>query len=278
VAETSSDVSFRINAERVLIIAWLRAILLQLAHPLIAAGVAEHSTFRGGSTSALFRLHQTIRAMLAISFGTPAQRQAAIDGIRAIHRRVRGRLPDACGPFAAGTQYSAEDSDLLLWVLATLIDSILLVYEQLVAPLTPDERDRYCAESADVAVALGADAKTTPRSWERLRVYIEQRYASGEIVVGARARALAASLVTPFTGSVGRLAATPILSLVAAGPLPPGIRSQYGFAWNPARQRRYLRLIDLFCAARSILPRRITWWKAARSLDCSPLVRTRARA
>jgi uncharacterized protein (DUF2236 family) len=263
-ADTASDIPRRINAERILIIGWLRAILLQLAHPLIAAGVAEHSTFRGGTRPALFRLHQTIAAMLAISFGTAGQRQTAIDGIRAIHRRVHGRLPNACGPFAAGTNYSAEDSDLLLWVHATLVESILLAYEQLVAPLAPAERDRYCAESADVAVALGADPDAVPQSWNAMRALLARGYASGDIVVGDQARALAASLVTPFRGWIGRRLLTPILSVVAAGQLPAPIRSQYGFAWSMGRERTFLGMIALFRATRRILPRRFAWWRAAR--------------
>jgi uncharacterized protein (DUF2236 family) len=264
-ADTTTDITCRINAERVLIVAWLRAILLQLAHPLIAAGVAEHSTFRGSMSAALFRLHQTIGAMLAISFGTADQRQTAIDGIRAIHRRVHGRLPNACGPFAAGTNYSAEDADLLLWVHATLIESILLAYEQLVAPLAPADRDRYCADSADVAVALGADADAVPQTWNAVRMLLARGYASGDIVVGDQARALAASLVTPFGGWTGRRVLTPILSIVAAGQLPAPIRTQYGFAWSRGRERIFLGMIALFRVTRRILPRQLSWWKAARS-------------
>jgi uncharacterized protein (DUF2236 family) len=269
-ADTAADTSCRINAERVLVIAWLRAILLQLAHPLIAAGVAEHSTFRGGTRAALFRLHQTIGAMLAISFGTVGERQSAIDGILAIHRRVHGTVPSAGGPFAAGTSYSAEDPGLLLWVHATLVESILLGFEQVVAPLTPAERDRYCAESADVAVALGADADAVPRSWNAMRALVARGYASGDIVVGDQARALAASLVTPFGGWIGRHLVTPILSVLAAGQLPTAVRLQYAFAWSPRRERIFLGLIALFRATRRILPRQVAWWRAARSRNCFP--------
>jgi uncharacterized protein (DUF2236 family) len=266
-ADAASDTSRRINAERILIIAWLRAILLQLAHPLIAAGVAEHSTFRGSARAAIVRLHQTIGAMLKISFGTTSERQSAIDGIATIHRRVHGTLPSACGPFAAGTRYSAEDPELLLWVHATLVESILLAYEQFVAPLTSAERDDYCAESADVAIALGAHAETVPRSWDGLRALVERGYASGGVVVCDQARVLAASLVTPFAGRIGRHSVTPLISLLAAGQLPAAVRSQYGFAWSEARERRFLRLIALLRAIRRMLPRRLAWWKAARSPD-----------
>ncbi len=269
--DTASDISRRINAERVLIIAWLRAILLQLAHPLVAAGVAEHSTFRGGTKAALFRLHHTIDAMLALSFGADRERNAALDAIRAIHRRVHGSLSVACGPFAAGTRYSAEDPELLLWVHVTLIESVLLGYELMVGRLTPAERDRYCAESADVAVALGARAEAVPRTWSALRSAVDS--ASETLVVCEQARTLAAALLTPFGGWFGRNAVSPILSLFAAGQLPATVRTQYGFPWNSARERRFFRLIALLRVVRRLMPRRIAWWAAAHGCPIASLAR-----
>ena len=82
--------AWTIHRERVLLAGWGRAILLQLAHPLIAAGVGEHSTFRGSAAAGFARLHQTIGAMLAITFGPHDERERTLEGIRAIHRRVRG--------------------------------------------------------------------------------------------------------------------------------------------------------------------------------------------
>lgn len=272
-ADTASDISHRINAERILVVAWLRAILLQIAHPLIAAGVAEHSTFRGGMKPGLLRLHHTIHAMLAISFGTDHERNAALDGIRGIHRRVHGRLPVASPPLGAGTRYSAEDPELLLWVHVTLIESVLLAYQQLVGPLTAAERDRYCADSAAVAVALGARVEAVPRSWNELCAVIELRIASGTIVVSEQARALAAALVTPVAGWLGRRTVSPILALLAAGQLPSVVRAQYGFPWNSLRKRRFKRLIALLRMLRRLMPRRIAWWTAARGRRIARLAR-----
>src|SRR4030095_2108459 len=177
----ASGVSRRINAERLLLIAWLRAMLLQFAHPLIAAGVAEHSTFRGSPAAAFARLRQTVQAMLSLTYGTEVEREAALNLIRAIHRRVNGTLPSGCGCFPAGTRYSAEDPALLTWVHATLIESVVLMYEQLVEPLTAVERDRYCDDAAAVAIALGASPLVVPRSWAAVQAYLDRRYASGEI-------------------------------------------------------------------------------------------------
>ena len=259
----ASDISRRINAERLLLVAWLRAMLLQFAHPLIAAGVAEHSTFRGSPAAAFARLRQTVQAMLSLTYGTELERDAALDLIRAIHRRVNGTVTSSYGCFPAGTRYSAEDSDLLTWVHVTLIESMVLTYEQLVEPLTAAERDRYCDDAAEVAIALGASSLDVPRSWAAMQAYVDRRYASGEIAVGQQALTLAAALVSPG-GRLLRWLAAPSVSVVAAGLLPPHVRTQYGFAWNRRHERRFMRTMALLRLMRRALPRRFTQWQRAR--------------
>ena len=261
---TASDTSRRINAERLVLIGWTRAILLQLAHPLIAAGVSDHSTFRGSTVASLSRLHHTVSAMLAITFGDEGERARALDAIGAIHRRVHGTLPAACGRFPAGTPYSAEDPALLLWVHATLIDSILRVYDCFVAPLSEAERDRYCADSADVAVALGARANEVPRDWRKLQAYVDREYEASSIAVSGQARTLAAALLSPVSNRAA-VPLTALTALLAAGLLPPQVRRGYGFPWNPRRQRAFNLTVRVLRLTRRALPRAITWWRQARS-------------
>ena len=170
ISVTSAEpIAYRINGERLVVLGWSRAILLQLAHPLIAAGVFEHSGFRSSPLAAIERLHHTTRAMLAITFGNAGQRDAAIEGIRRIHTRVNGTLPEAAGPFAAGTYYSAEDPALLLWVHATLVESMVVAYEHLVGPLTPADLDAYCEQSAPSSIALGVRPGEIPMTWTTLQ-------------------------------------------------------------------------------------------------------------
>ena len=133
--------SWRINGERVVVLGWPRAILMQFAHPLIAAGVAEHSSFQMSRLAPLLRLHGTVHAMLGMTFGDERRAHEAADRINRIHDRVSGTLRHAAGPFAAGTPYSAHDPDLLAWVQLTLLDTMPRAYELLVAPLTADEKD-----------------------------------------------------------------------------------------------------------------------------------------
>ncbi len=259
----ASTLSERINSERLALLGWSRAILMQLAHPLVAAGVADHSSFRTGRLTAARRLHETVRAMLSLSFGSEAMRSKTLTHIRGIHRRVNGTLGERAGPFAAGTPYSAEDPALLLWVHATLLESVLLVHERLIAPLTDVERDRYCLEAAPVVRALGA-TEGAPLSWSELQGYLTHTYATGRIVVSAQARALAmAVLRPPFAPLVAPVAR--VNRLFTVGSLPAFIREQYGFAWTAADSAELRRWTKLIRGARRMLPDCLALWPEARS-------------
>src|SRR2546428_3358008 len=118
-----APMTWRLHREVVLLDGWGRAILLQLAHPLVAQGVADHSGFATQRRGHVKRLKRTLRAMLALTFGTPEEAEKAAAGINRIHDRVHGRLAQAAGAFAPGTPYSAHDPALLAWVHVTLIDS-----------------------------------------------------------------------------------------------------------------------------------------------------------
>ena len=260
-ARASAGVVRRINAERVAVLGWGRAVLLQLAHPLIAAGVADHSGFGASPRAVARRLHRTIGAMLSLSFGDQQTHARTIHAIRAIHRRVHGRLREAVGPYPAGTPYSAEDPDLLLWVHATLVESIVLVYDDLVAPLDQAARDAYCRQAGDVARELGS--RDVPDRWTDLVAWLDATRRSGAIVVGPEARRVARGVVAPPLASLVWPAAW-LSRTVTIGTLPDDIRAQYGFAWTPRQARQLECARWLVRTARRGTPRAIAWWAAAR--------------
>lgn len=247
-----------------MLLGWGRAILLQLAHPLIAAGVFDHSGFRASPIAAAGRLRHTVRAMLGLTFGTEQERDQTLDGIRAIHRRVNGYLPETVGPWQAGTPYSAEDPALVLWVHATLVESVLLAYETFVAPVADAERDAYCDEAAWVAVALRARPDDVPRTWESMRQYIADTHASGVLSIGSQARGLAKAVLSP-AGAWPLAPATWTNGLVTAGLLPPAMRAQYGLPWSPSRDRAFTTMVRALRLARRGLPRAAALWPQARA-------------
>ncbi|HEX7082454.1 MAG TPA: oxygenase MpaB family protein [Gammaproteobacteria bacterium] len=265
-AQKAFTVSHRVNAERLVLLGWSRAILLQFAHPLIAAGIDEHSGFRTKPSAAVQRLRHTVHAMLALTFGTEADHDRAIKAILAIHCRVNGKLPADVGPFPAGTPYSAEDPDLVLWVHATLIESVPMFYEMLVAPLTPRERDVYCEQAAAVAIALHARERDVPRSWAALQAYLDEMYASGRITVSEQARVLAAAILSPPFGLLGA-PGTAMNRLLTLGTLPEHVRREYGFEWTPRDERALALVVRALRRLRRSLPDRAAKWKAARQLE-----------
>lgn len=262
-AQSRTSISWRINAERIVLLGWGRAILLQLAHPLVAAGVFDHSGFRGTPYAAASRLYHTVHAMLALTFGDAAARERTLESIRTIHRRVNGVLPHPTGRYPSGTRYSAEDPALVVWVHATLLESVVLVYERLVGPLTASERDEYCAEAFPIAVALAAREDEVPRTWSDLRVYLDRTYASDAIAVGAQGRELAKAVLSPSGGWMVA-PATWINRAITVGLLPPQVREQYGMPWTPRQERMLGRLVASLRLTRQWIPDAIALWPAAR--------------
>jgi uncharacterized protein (DUF2236 family) len=256
----------RLNGERIVVLSWSRAILMQLAHPLIAAGVAEHSAFRGDVAAAAVRLRHTVGAMRSLTFGDPWRQAATLERIRAIHRRVHGTLRDGAGLFAAGTPYSAEDPALLLWVHATLVDSVAAIYQRLVGPLDAAELDAFCAESVSTLIALGGDVATAPRTWAALREYLLRTERSGVLVVSATGHAVAHAVLFPRAAGLQ----VPCLGwhrLLTTGLLPVSIRRAYGFDWSRRRARRFARLLTVLRALRRVTPDVLARWPEARRME-----------
>jgi uncharacterized protein (DUF2236 family) len=255
-------VAQKVNGERLVILGWSRAILLQMAHPLIAAGVAEHSTFRGGAREAVSRMHGTIGAMLALTFGDEPRRDTTLSHIRSIHRRVNGTLASQAGRFPAGTPYSAEDPHLLLWVHATVLESIAHTYQLLVAPLDRGALDALCHESAPTLLALGGEAATAPRSWAALTTYIEGIHRGGVLHVTPQGREIADAVLSPRIRGVPMPGGS-LHRLITIGLLPASTRDAYGFPWNARREKRLRRALSVLRTARRVAPSFLARWSAS---------------
>ena len=255
----AGSVTWKVNREMVTVTGWGRAILLQLAHPAVAAGVHHHSSFRGSLRSSLRRLHSTAGAMLAITFGDTEEAIAAAARINAIHDHVRGHVNGS-----AGDTYSAHDPDLQRWVHATLLDSVPLAYERLVGPLTGRERDQYCVEAAIMEPLLGMPAGSLPRDSAQLDAYMRDMLASGRLVVTDTSRALArAVLYPPHWQAVWP--AFRAMQLLTIGSLPPSIREAYGFEWRARDERACARWTALLRASVRLLPSVARHWRVART-------------
>jgi uncharacterized protein (DUF2236 family) len=222
---------WRINREAVLLGAGPAALLLQVAHPLVAEGVAQHSSFEQDPWR---RLHGTIRTTMALVFGDGAAASRAIKRLNSVHAVVRGDVLDAQARHVAWA-YRALDPELLLWVQATLIVTSVAAYQRWVGPLSGDERGRFWQEARTVGVRLGIPLSLSPADWPALEAYWRRMLAvDGPIHVTPTARRLARLIVRPplpfVPGPLVDLAALPGLAL-----LPQRLRDEFGIPWGARR-------------------------------------------
>jgi len=204
------------------------AVLLQVAHPLVACGVVDHS---GYERDLWRRLVGTMRALYLIAFGDRNEAERAGAVVQAVHARVHGTTTTELGPFPPGTPYAASDPELMLWVHATLVHSSLAAYEQFVQPLSQAERERYLREMNQVAELFGTPAGVLPLPYREFRAYFEAQLAGDSITVTSPARDVASViLATPFSRPLRILA--PAHRLATARILPPRLRDEYGLRWT----------------------------------------------
>lgn len=264
--DASARLAWKLHREVVLLAGWGRAILLQLAHPLVAQGVADHSGFAAEGWGRVRRLKRTLGAMLALTFGTPEESAGAAATINCIHDRVNGRLAGAAGSFATSTRYSAHDPALLAWVHATLVDTFLITYERFVAPLTQAERDGYCRAAGAAAPLLGIPAQMLPGTTVELADYMARMLASGDIVVTDTARTVAEEVLSLGLPRSARPLAT-LARLPVVGLLPVSIRDGYGFEWTRGQERTLNVLAATTRRGLPLLPPLLRYWPAARRAE-----------
>lgn len=242
-----ASVFWRVNRELLINLAGGRALLLELAHPLVAAGVAQHSNFQ---KNPFRRLWRTMHVMTQLTFGAEAERKHALRAFHGCHQNVRGRLARAEGRYEAGNHYHAEDPELKLWVLATLIDSAVLAHEVFIAPLSLSEKNSYYEDCKAVARLLGVPASVMPLSYEDFKRYMNDMLESETLHVGENARQIVAALLQP--GWFRPFAQ--VVHFFGTGLLPQSVRAKYQFDWDENEEERLQRFARLTKRLRPSLP------------------------
>jgi uncharacterized protein (DUF2236 family) len=229
---TPDSAIWKVSREWVLMLGGGRALLMQAAHPLAAAGVIEHSEYRASPWD---RLERTMNAVWTAVYGKPEDAERVGRRVRAIHAKVHGRLEGARGPFPAGTPYDARDPELLMWVHATIVDTALLMYRTYVGPLSADERESYYQDMKVLARLFGTADEAIPETYADFVAWFRSLIDSEVICVTPEARALSATILKPPLP----LVAWPVwqaVNFVTAGFLPGKLRRGYGFTWTPAHR------------------------------------------
>lgn len=250
------SMAWRVDRELIVLAGGSCALLMQAAHPVVAAGVVQHSTY---ATDPFGRLMRTLTSSFDVVFGTRSRAEAAIRRVNAIHASVRGQRPDD------GSPYTAADPEALLWVHATLIDTALRVYGRFVAPLSAAEEQGYHDEAAPVAIGLGVPADRMPDRLADMRAWMADMISVGSVRVTPAAMDVARTVLRPLP------VVPPLIweaaHLVSLSTLPHELRRQYGIRWSPARERGVDRIAGAIRATLPLLPPPLRFAPQARAAE-----------
>lgn len=218
-----TSLTWRIDREAVIFLGAGRALLLQLAHPWVAAAIAEHSrTF----ADPIGRFHRTFDLVFTMVFGSLDQ---ALGAARRLHRRhamIAGCLPEAIGPFDKGSLYRANEVSALRWVHATLVETALMAHDLILPTLTVDERERYWAESRLFGALFGLLPADLPVDWASFTAYNEAMVQSDILSVSSAARDVAGQI---FSGGSMWLRPPRWYRALSLQMLPERLRVGFGF-------------------------------------------------
>lgn len=256
---------WHVNREAVLLGAGPAALLLQIAHPLVAEGVAAHSRFEADPMG---RLRRTLGTTLGMVFGDDAVAGASVARLNRIHARVFGEVHDAIASEATGaSDYRALDPQLLLWVQATLSITSVQAYRAWVGPISEDEAAALWQESRALGRQLGIPDAASPRDWLGLLEWFDAQLGpGGPVRVTPTARAIARTIVRPpLPLAPGWL--VDVAMLPGLGLLPASLRADFGIAWSARHERTSRWLGRGIRAWTSLLPRGVRAMPQARAAE-----------
>jgi uncharacterized protein (DUF2236 family) len=253
-----------------------RALLMQATHPVAFTGLV-------GSTSGLDapfrRLVRTAKTMESVYFGSREEADRVTARVRAMHARVRGEIDRDAGPHAAGTRYEADAPELLLWVLACLADSALVIYRSFVGPLDDGaDRERFWQDYLLVGELFGLPRSAAPSDYEAFRAYMRSRVHSGDLFVTGEAREIGRRVAFELPLPARRRPVLPAINLAVAGTLPPLVRSLYGLPWTRAHEAAFQALAGASRMSRPLLPYPLRRGECARDYELVARAEERAAA
>ncbi len=219
------SITWQINRDSVTYIGGLRALLMQIAHPKVAQGVADHSNYKEDPFGRLFRTFDTVHDLV---FGDRETAMTAATRLHSVHQRVGGTLAEPV-PWPHTRKYAANDPELLRWVYATLVDSAMVTHRLLLPDLEPHEWERYYQESKIFGQLCGVSPDDLPRTLPDFRVWMRQTVDGPTLHVGDTAREIADAVIK---GPPLMYPLRPSNYVLAAGMLPGRMREAFGLGWS----------------------------------------------
>ncbi len=251
---TPGGVTWRIAGDARLFCASAYALLLQVTHPTVGAGVAQHSNFREDPWGRLLRTLDYTSSMI---YGGPDLAWNTGRRIREMHERINGVRDD-------GRRYRALDPRPYAWVHATLAEAIVRGHELFCSSSQlPAERDEFWTEWRRVGRLIGVRYDDLPETWPEVMAYFTDMVQL-ELEDTEAARDVLASLRDPaapplpwMRGDVWRLVrwpATKAGALATLGMLPQVLRERLGVEWNTSSERRFRMLARAARVSRPLMP------------------------
>jgi uncharacterized protein (DUF2236 family) len=222
------SILWRVCRERCGLLHGPAAAVLQVAHPKVGAGVRDHSDFRSDAAA---RLHRTLLAVNGIGFGTRRQADAIARALARRHADVRGRVAEAGDDTDS---YTADDPELLMWVLATLVFAAVDGYERVLGPLSPAGREAFYVDMRRFGTYFGLPTTYGPRDWGELNGYYDRMLRDERMGASETSRRVAWHVACPRRPRWLWLASGP-LRFVFSEIIPEPVRGRLGFrstAWS----------------------------------------------
>jgi uncharacterized protein (DUF2236 family) len=246
-----ASVTWRVDREAAVFLGAGRALLLQLAHPWVAAAIADQSRV---FADPIGRFHRTFNVMFTMVFGTPDQAFAVARRLYRRHAMVVGVLPTAAGPFAAGSPYHANEVSALSWVHATLVETALLAHDLVLPALSDDAREQYWSEARLYAALFGIPPDSLAPDWKSFIAYRETMTESDVLTVSPAARDIVRQI---FSGAATRIRPPLWYRALTAQMLPDRLRIAFELPLGEAERRSASRALKWMRRTYPSLPDRL---------------------
>ncbi|HSZ03942.1 MAG TPA: oxygenase MpaB family protein [Solirubrobacteraceae bacterium] len=246
----SRTITWRRAGDARVLIAAGYALLLQVSHPTVGAGVSEHSQFQRDPWGRLLR---TLDYACTIVYASPRAAGEMGGRIRSFHKQIKGTRPD-------GVRYHALEPAAYAWVHATLAEGIVAAHERFGRPFSDEQREQLWAEWRSLGRLLGIRDGDLPEGWQGFRGYVAgmvgrelQHTAAVDEVLTALARPAPPALSTLYRPlwPVVRMPLGHFVGLTTTGLLPPALRARFGLDWTRANE---LELRALGAGLRTVTP------------------------
>jgi uncharacterized protein (DUF2236 family) len=231
-----------------------RALLIGALEPLTYTGTMLSTK---SADRPFERLVRTAKAQETIFLGTKEEADRILARVRNQHDRVLGTLPEDAGAHAAGESYSAYDPELMLWTLAVIADSGRAMYETMVRPLSPAERESLWQDYRRFGELFGMPPEAAPPTYPEFAAWLEGKLRSPDLHATPHALEFAPLVAFEQPVPAGARLNLAAQNLVIKGTLPPRVRDIFGIPWDPRQERAFRALAATHRRARHVMPRKV---------------------